>query len=619
MKKLRNFIKEYKHFTIAMVVAAIALVLDILGSKNHGLRTDAHILLGVETLVMAAILLKGMIQDLRDGTYGVDLLAVTAIVTSVILHEYWTAMITVLMLTGGEALENYAESRAKSELTALLSSAPKKARVIRGRKVVEVKINEVRVGDKVVIQPGELVPVDCIITDGSSSFDESSLTGESMPVDKKVNDELLSGSINTEGVITARALRIAEDSQFEQILKIVKNASNSQSPFVKLADRYSIPFTIVSFLIAIGAWVYSGDVSRFLKVLVVATPCPLLLGAPIGMISGMSRAAKHGIIVKNGASLEKLANINTIAFDKTGTLTFGKPTVSKVIAFSKHSQSEVLALAASLEQNSQHVLAQAVVNEAAANKVQVIKARGQLEIPGKGLTGLVGKTTARVGRISYLVSEKITKPSDFVEVKDSTATYVANSTEIIGCIVFEDELRPESKSMLESIKKSGIKNIIMLTGDNQSVAKKIGDKLGITNIIASCMPADKVKAIADIKENGRPVAFVGDGVNDAPVLTTSDVGIALGARGSAAASESADVVIMLDNIGKVAEARDIAKNTFKITRQSILMGIGMSFVLMIIFASGKFKPVYGAAIQELVDVSVILSALRAHGPFKIVK
>ncbi|MCA9324104.1 cadmium-translocating P-type ATPase [Candidatus Saccharibacteria bacterium] len=615
MKKFRKFVSEYKQFGAALAVGLIALALDIIGSKNSGLRTTAHVLLITEALIMSLFLAKGMYEDIQDGSYGIDLLALTAIVTSVLLGEYWTAMITVLMLTGGEALEDYAENRAKTELTALLKKAPKTARLLRGRKTTVVPISELTIGQKIVIQPGDLVPVDCQIFEGRSSFDESSLTGESLPVDKTEGDELLSGSLNLEGVITAKVLRKAKDSQFEQILKLVKSAANSQAPFVRLADRYSIPFTFFSFALAIGVWIYTGDAIRFLEVLVVATPCPLLLGAPIGMISGMSRAAKHGIILKNGASLEKLAQAHTFAFDKTGTLTYGQPEIDQVITYGKYSRAEVLQTAVSLEQNSSHILAAAIVKKASDENIKIAKVSQQNEQPGRGIIGKMNGKEVLIGRLDYLL-ENVNAPSGFTAATASSmTTYVGVDGELIGSITFKDNVRNNSKKMLDALRKTRIKHILMLTGDNESVAKNIADGLGITEYVANCLPADKVKAIKDIDKNYKPIAFVGDGVNDAPVLVAADVGIALGKRGSAAASESADVVIMLDDVYKVAEAREIAKNTFKITKQSILAGIGMSIGLMFVFATGRFKPVYGAAIQELVDVTVILSALRAHGPF----
>jgi heavy metal translocating P-type ATPase len=610
LKRFRHFFREYRQLAFVIVAIIAGLAFDLAGKD-----VIAHWILGTAAIIAVIPLLWDMVKTLQNGEYGIDILAATAIITSVILNEYWAGMVIFLMLTGGEALEDYAESRAKTELSALLKRKPKKAHLLKGGKTRDVSLREVHVGDKLAILPGEVVPVDCVILEGSSSFDESSLTGESLPVDKSEGDELLSGSINIEGAITVKTLRTAADSQYEQIIKLVRSAASSQSPFVRLADRYSVPFTVVAFLLAGGAWIISGEAVRFLAVLVVATPCPLLLGAPIALISGMSRAARHGIIVKTGSALERLAEVETVAFDKTGTLTHGVPTVDKVTTYGTLTAEQVLGYAASLEQNSGHILARSIVAEAADKKIKLQKAKQIKELAGIGVSGRLQGKTILIGRLSLLESEGITLPKGFKPggIKQ-TAAFVAIDGELAGIITFADEIRPDSKRMLAQIKKLGIKHTLMITGDNQTTAETIAEQLGIEDVKAEALPADKIHAIEKVKHH--PVAFVGDGVNDAPVLTAADVGIALGARGSTAASESADVVIMLDDVSRVGSAVAIAKRTFQIARQSILIGIFISLGLMVIFSTGKFKPVYGAAIQELVDVTVIINALRAHGSWR---
>lgn len=609
IKRLKTFFKNYLQFGLVLLSVLLALILGLAGQH-----TAANIVLIASALTNSVPLVWGMIQDLRMGKYGVDILAATAIITSVLLKEYWAGMIIVLMLTGGEALEDYAENRAKTELNALLKRVPQKAHLLRGRKVVDVAVSSVQVGDKIVIKPGEQVPVDAEILEGTSSFDESSITGESLPIERNKGEELLSGSINLDGAITARALRIASESQFEQIIKLVKSATSSKSPFVRLADRYSIPFTIISFAIAIAAWVYSDDSMRFLQVIVVATPCPLILGAPIAIISGMSRAAKHGIIIKTGSALERLAVIKTMGFDKTGTLTKGQPIVEQVITYNKHSVNEVLSFTAALEQSSNHVLAKAIVDKAHDKKIAIPKAKDIQELTGNGLRATIKGKDILVGRLSLLSKHKVSIPKNKPNKIKQTAAYIAIDGTLAGAITFKDELRPESKQTLSDLKNLGVKHILMVTGDNNDTAKSIASKLGIDSVTAEALPADKIHAVETAPN--RPVGFVGDGVNDAPVLAASDVGIALGARGSTAASESADVVIMLDSISQVATSVSISKRTLFIAKQSIMIGIVISVGLMLIFATGKFKPVYGALVQEIVDVIVIFNALRAHGSWR---
>jgi heavy metal translocating P-type ATPase len=603
---LWRFLKQYWQFSLALVALIAALIFQF-----TGLPTVAHWILGVVSLILTIPLLWGMWDDIRNGSYGIDILAATAIVTSVVLHEYWAAIIVVLMLTGGEALEDYAERRAKSELDALLKRAPQKAHVLKNRKVVDVKVSQVHVGDKLEIRPGEVVPVDAEILDGSANMDESSLTGESLPQQKTKGDQILSGSINHDGVLTVRALHNAADSQYQQIIKLVRAAAASQAPFVRLADRYSIPFTVAAYLIAGAVWFISGDAIRFLEVIVVATPCPLLLAAPIALISGMSRASKYGIIVKTGSALERLAQAETIAFDKTGTLTVGQPVVDAITTFGTFTKNDVLGYAASLEQGSNHVLASAIVAAAQKRKISVSKAKHVQETAGHGLRASAKNKQVLVGHFNFMQDNDVEMPAAFKQSNvKQTATFVAVGSKLAGIITFKDNLRPETKSTLQHLRRLGFKNMLMLTGDNEAAAKAIAKDAGITDYIANALPGDKLRAIEKVKE--RPIVFVGDGVNDAPVLTASDVGIALGARGSTAASESADLVIMQDDLMHVARARAVAIRTFKIARQSILVGIGLSLVLMLIFATGKFTPVLGALVQEVVDVVVIFNALRAH-------
>ncbi|HSD56113.1 MAG TPA: heavy metal translocating P-type ATPase [Candidatus Saccharimonadales bacterium] len=610
MKKLWHFIREYRLFAVALIGSALALALDL-----YNYDTAAHWLLVAVVVTELIPLVWGMITDLRHGKYGVDILAATAIITAVVMHEYWAAMVIVLMLTGGESLEDYAERRAHKELDALLTRAPQKAHVLRKGKEVDVKASEVVEGDSIVVRPGEVVPVDAQIMEGTASFDESSLTGESLPSVKVTGDAILSGSINQDGAIVAKALHSASESQYEQIIKLVKAAAKSEAPFVRLADKYAIPFTVISFGIAGAAWALSGDSLRFLQVLVVATPCPLILAAPIAIISGMSRAAKHGIIIKTGSALERLAEVQTFAFDKTGTLTKGEPQVDQVKTYHGFKRSEVLAFASSLEQSSNHVLATAIVSKARDySHVEMPKAKHVKELAGNGLEAKVSGKDVLVGRLSLLTKYDVTMPKGF-DAKEiqSTAAFVAIGKKLAGVITFKDELRPETKTTLQKLQSLGVKDLMMVTGDNKTVARSIAKQVGIKHFHAEALPGDKIIALEHV--TNRPVAFVGDGVNDAPVLTASDLGIALGARGSTAASESADVVILMDDLERVARSREIAKRTFFIAQQSILVGIGLSVILMLLFATGKFKPIYGAAIQELVDVVVIFNALRAHGKF----
>lgn len=606
MKRLKRFIRDFKLFVLALVAFFAALILQFSGYPHA-----VAWLLGTVCLFEVCPLLWNMWKDFRAGSYGIDILAATAIIAAVLLQQYWAAIVIVLMLTGGESLEQFAEHRANSELSSLLKHAPVRAHVIRKGKMIDVSVRDIHVGEKILVKQGEVVPVDAQIIDGIASFDEASITGESMPKFRQVGDQLLSGSISLDGVVTAKALASAEDSQYQQIIKLVRGAAASKAPFVRLSARYSLPFTFAAFAIASTVWILSGQAIRFLEVIVVATPCPLLLAVPIALISGMSRASRYGIIMKTGGALEQFADAQTIAFDKTGTLTQGVPRLDSVIAYNSFSESEVLRLAGSIEANSNHVLAQAIVDGAKSAKLKLIKMKQVKEIAGQGIQAVNKGQQLLVGRFSLLESNGVHLPSEFKKQRvNQTAVYVAANGSIAGIITLDDELRPESVATLKRLQNQGLRHTLMITGDNEKSAQAIARKLGIGTVHANMLPSEKLQILDEVKR--RPLAFVGDGVNDAPALTASDVGIALGARGNTAASESADIVIMNDDLRYVAQAHAISKRTIHIALQSIFVGIGLSIVLMLIYATGKFSPVSGAIAQEVVDVLVIFNALRAH-------
>jgi heavy metal translocating P-type ATPase len=606
VSKILSFFRDYRLFSAAFLALLTGLVLFALGDK-----TIAYWIISVVSILEVFPLLLQMYRDVQLGSYGIDILAITSIVASVLLKQYWAAIVVVLMLTGGESLEDYAERRAHSELSSLLKNAPKTATIIKKGKQLKVMVEEIHIGDKLFIKAGETVPVDSVILEGQANFDESQLTGESLPQLKNEKATLLSGSINIDGPVTAKALANAEDSQYQQIIKLVQGATNSQAPFVRLADRYSVPFTFIAYAIAVTVWVLSGHAIRFLEVIIVATPCPLLLAAPVAFISGMSRSSHYGIIVKTGKSLEKLARAKTIAFDKTGTLTKGELFVSSVSTNPGHKSEEVVSLAASLEQNSNHVVAHAVTNYALRKKIKLVKAKKIEEIAGLGLRADVKGKEALIGGLALLTKMGVDpKTLSSKSSSNKTTAYVAVDGKLIGFITFEDELREESKATIQDLRSLGIKDIVMITGDSKAVADKIAKQLDITDVYSDSLPSDKLSVLNELRP--KPVIFVGDGVNDAPALTSADVGIALGVRGSTAASESADMVIMLDDLTRVAAGIEIAKKTFGIAKQSILIGIWISILLMVIFATGKLKPLTGALLQEVVDVFVIFNALRAH-------
>ena len=600
-----TLLKKYSALIFVIVFIILGTILAILGYDQF-----SNYVLIAGSVIVTLRLGSQMIDTLRKGQFGVDILAITAVASTLLVGEYWASAVIVLMLTGGEALETFASNRAKRELTDLLKRAPQSAHLIqKDGTTVNTQIQEIKKGDHLLVRPGEVVPVDSTLESPTAELDESSLTGESMPVTCKKSDQLLSGSVNSAEPITVIALCAAKDSQYQKIIELVSAATNSKAPFVRLADTYAIPFTIVSFAIAGVAWAISGEPVRFAEVLVLATPCPLLLATPIALISGMSRSAKNGIIVKSGGVLERLSRVKTVAFDKTGTLTKGIPEVSAVTPVGNFSKKELLLMAASAEQESLHTLAAALIKNLKDNYTKPLEVSNLKEVVGHGISATIKKQTVLVGKADFLRSSGISVPKKH-ESNTSTSVWVAIDNVFAGTISFKDSARDESISTIKHLKKLGIKSIVMLTGDASKTANEIGKKLGIHNVHSGLLPSQKVDLLK--KMTNRPVMMVGDGVNDAPVLASSDVGVAMGARGSTAASETADVVVLVDDLSKAWQSIFIAQKTISIALQGIGIGIGLSVILMLIATTGIIPAVVGAGLQEIIDIIVIFNALRVH-------
>ncbi len=569
----------------------------------------------IYALAVAGYRAVSMLRDLFRGRWGIDLLAVTAILSTLVVGEYIASLIIVLMLTGGDALEEFAHGRATHELKALLERAPRTAhRETPGNPVEEVPAGSVRSGDTLLVKPAEIVPVDGRLLSPAGTFDESSLTGESLPVEHQTGDPLLSGAVNGEEAIRMVASATAANSQYGRIVALVQEAAASRAPTVRLADRYAVPFTIFAFLLAGIAWYFSADPERFAQVLVVATPCPLLIAAPVAFLAGTSRAAHSGIIIKNAGTLEQLARVRTAVFDKTGTLTHGRPALHAIqvspTAAQGLSAARILQLAASAEQSSSHVLAASVIDAARSRGLPLLPVSSASEHATQGVTAVCGNQTVVVGKAVFVGSA--TSGFEKADVASGQlGIYVGVDGRFAGTLIMSDPLRVNAVATLAALRRLGVRETMLLTGDTRSTASHIAAEAGITRILADCLPADKVAAVAEL--NDRPVLMVGDGVNDAPVLAASDVGVAMGARGATAASESADVVIMLDDLSKVAAAVDIGRHTIHIARTSIWTGILLSVGLMAAAAYGFVPAVAGALLQELVDLATILNALRALG------
>ncbi|MEW1984974.1 heavy metal translocating P-type ATPase [Pseudarthrobacter oxydans] len=587
---------------------------------QSGLEEPARLGASAYAAVVAVIRAVAMFRSLREGRWGIDVLALMAIASTVWVGEYLAALVVILMLSGGEALESFAQGRAARELRSLLDRAPRFAhREAAGSVLEETPVGEVVPGDVLVVRPSELVPVDGELLSQAASLDESSLTGESLPVERVRGDLLLSGSVNGETAIRMRAAATAKDSQYSRIIALVEEAASSRAPVVRLADRYAVPFTALAILMAGTAWALSGDPVRIAQVLVVATPCPLLIAAPVAFLAGTSQAAHRGIIIKNTGTLEQLAKARTAVFDKTGTLTSGRPVLDTVQvaqdqgtgAGAAVDAGRILQLAASAEQYSSHVLAASVIEAAARRNLELLPVTRATEHATQGVEAVCGGDTVVVGKAG-LVRNSSAGFREAALQSGQLAIYVAVNGNYAGALIMKDPLRSDAGETLARLHRLGVRHTMLLTGDAHGTAAHIAEEAGIRHVQADCLPEDKVNAVAAVRE--RPVIMVGDGVNDAPVLAAADVGIAMGAKGATAASESADVVIMLDDLSKVAVAVEIGKRTVAVALVSIWTGIGLSIGLMAVAMTGYIPAVTGALLQELVDLATILNGLRAlHG------
>lgn len=583
-----------------IVIGIIALILQFI----FGQPVIAQILVTGLGALMAFSMLIEMIRTLRSGKYGIDLLAIMAIVATLAVGEYWASLLVLVMLTGGDSLEDYAAQRAGLELKSLLDNSPQVAHQLVNDQLTDIPVTAVKVGDHLVVKPGEIVPVDGRVLSGVSSFNEASLTGEARPIEKPVGAELLSGSLNGDISVTMVVDQIAANSQYQAIIKLVKQSEAQPAHFVRMADRYAVPFTLISLLIAGAAWVFSGDPVRFAEVLVVASPCPLILAAPIALVAGMSRASRNGIIVKTGTTIEKLARARTIAFDKTGTITQGQLTVAKVVPLAHLSAAELLQLAASAEQQSSHILARSLVNY--VGTTELLPLSHLTEVTGAGVTADVAAHHVKVGKLNYVAPQVTKSPTQ------QTAIHVVVDETYVGYIEFSDQVRPEAAATITRLRQLGLQQVMMLTGDQATTAQTIAQAVGVDEVHAGCLPQDKINLLKAVAPEQQPVIMVGDGVNDAPSLTAADVGIAMGAHGATAASESADAVILKDDLSRVARAVTIAQETMRIAKGDVLTGIVILVILMLIAATGVIPALLGALFQEAVDTITILLALRAR-------
>ncbi|MDZ4862606.1 MAG: heavy metal translocating P-type ATPase [Gemmatimonadota bacterium] len=546
------------------------------------------------------------------GRLAADLVATLAIITAILLEQPLPGLVVVLMQTGGEALERFAAGRASRAVAALEAEAPRVAHRQHGDEIEDVAADLVAADDRVVVRPGEMVPCDGEVIEGRSSIDHSRLTGEPMPLAAAPGTALLSGSLNLDGPLVIRVVRVARESQYARIVDLVRTAQQSKSPLQRLADRYAVIFTPVTLAVCVIAWAISRDPLRVLSVLVVATPCPLILAAPVAMIGGINRAARRRIIIRHGEALERLGNVTAALLDKTGTITIGRPALASVSPVAPFSEAEVLGLAAAVDAGSGHLLARSVVAEALRRGLPSGTADAVIESPGQGVTGEVGGHQVMLGARSFVLGRHPGLAGSWRDTEPTALrAWLVVDGRAAGTLAFADQIRPEARPLLARLARLGIRRIIMVTGDDASHAEAIARAVGIEDVRAGLLPADKVAVVAEMEQAGYHVMMLGDGTNDAPALSRASVGVALAANGGGITAEAADVVVLADDPLRVADAIEISQRTMRIARQSVWVGLGLSGVAMLAAAAGAIPPTIGAILQEIIDVAVILNALRA--------
>jgi heavy metal translocating P-type ATPase len=599
---------------IALVALAAGLALWVAGRTGA-----AGWAWGLGTIPVAAGLLVSMLRDFLAGRVGVDAIAFVSMTAALLLGENLAGIVVAVMYAGGNVLEDFAVARAERDLKSLVDRAPRVAHRHGSLGLLEdVPVEAVAVGDVVLVRAGEIVPIDGVVASPAAVLDEAALTGEPIPVARRCGEPALSGTLNAGETFEMRATATAGASTYAGIVRMVAAAQTAKAPFIRLADRYALLLLPATLAVAGAAWFFSGDAIRGLAVMVAATPCPLILAAPVAFIAGVSQAARSGILIKGGSALEALARVHTVMFDKTGTLTVGGARLIAVEAAPGQSADEVLRLAGSLEQASHHIVAAAMVEAAVAKQLSLELPQDVRETMGSGLEGRIGGRMVRVG--SHDLVHGARRPEQWaVHVlrraawRSALSVFVAVDGRTIGALLLGDELRRETPRAVLTLRKAGVSRIVMVTGDRADAAETIGAALDLDAVLANRVPSDKVDAVAT-EQRLAPTLMVGDGINDAPALAAADVGIAMGARGASASSEAADVVILVDRLDRVADAVVIARRARAIAVQSIIAGLGLSGVAMALAAFGWLTPVAGALTQEAIDVAVILNALRALVP-----
>ena len=595
-----NLLKSAK---LLLAITTLTMVLGICAKYLIGQNELASWLWVIGGLAGLIPSIFWFLDELKDRQIGSDVLAIFSIIAALLTREFFAASVIGLMLATGRVLESWAEGQADRQLKSLIDRIPKRAtKILQDGSLEVVSLEEVKIGDTVLVKSGEVVPIDGTLNE-TGFLDQSALTGEPVPVLLSKGENLLSGSVNAGNNFTFNVTTLSSQSTYSGIITMVRNSQARSARHVKVASKWALRF--VPFALTLGAlsWILSGEVHRFVSVLVIATPCPLILAVPIALVSGMSRAANFGAVIKEGASIEKLAVAQTILLDKTGTLTHGGPEINEIVTSDGLTENMALQIAASLDQYSPHIIAKTLVNKAKREGISLLPASNVIESHGKEVSGVINGDQIRIG------TPPIELPA-WAKIDYPLTVALEINGELVAIFGLDDPIRSDSKSTIDKLRKLGVVEVSLITGDIEANALKVAQSLGIESVYSSATPASKLEVVKEkMARNRGAVIAVGDGINDAPALAAADIGVAMGARGASAASEAADIVIVDDSISHLVSAISVSKFAMRRALQAALGGMFLSALGMSFAALGFVTASEGAIIQELIDLAAIMWAL----------
>ena len=611
MKKIIHVLESIPATIIGGIFLIASFVFPKVGMEILGNLAWVTILISGSPLVYAAV--KKLIRNKGISKISSALLISVAMIAAVLIDDLFAAAEVAFIMAIGEILEELTTGRAKKGLKKLINLAPTQGRIIRDGKEIIIPAEEIKQGDVIRILPGEAIPVDGIIISGETSVDQSVMTGESIPVDKSVNDEVFSGTINCFGSIDIKATKVGKNSSLQKLIQMVKDAEDKKAPMQRITDKWASVLVPVALVIAIITYILTKDVTRAVTVLVVFCPCALVLATPTAIMAAIGQATKHGIIIKSGEALEKMGKVNTVAFDKTGTLTYGKLEVSDVISLTELAEKELVKIAASCESKSEHPLGKSILEYAKIQNIELYQPEEFKMQSGKGVSAIINNEKIICGNEKYFeeanvkIDENVKTKLSELRLQGKVSVLIAKNQECVGIIALSDVIREEANSIVKKLSAMNT-DVILLTGDNKKTADYFAQKAGIKNVHSELLPEEKVSNIIKLQNEGKTVCMIGDGINDAPALKTANVGIAMGIMGSDIAVEASDIALMKDDISKLPYLKRLANATVKTIKFSISLSMFINFLAIALSVLGMLNPTSGALVHNAGSVFVVLIA-----------